>query len=263
MRNVLILWHIFLVAISLPSAYAKTVYYGTEVETVSIVYGQTTLFKFNEEVKTISKASQFVMAAADPIDPNYQILSVRSRGESSTDFVSFILANDAVVNLKIVTVPVHLPEKTDNIYDFIPKDIEIDPLSREEKGTNVTEIELMKGMIRMGEVIGYNSKSLIQTIDSGQQKISAQLVRVYTGPKYNGYVFKVKNNSSSESFAIDLKSLSFGKPSSALLSQTDSKLLAGKEETFLRVVTKPTAVFYDIVLPITTMDKKGDANGET
>ena len=85
-------------------------------------------------------------------------------------------------------------------------------------------------------------------------------MKVYSGPKYNGYIFKIVNNSSSKSFAIDLKSLTLGRPNVALLSQVDDSILKpadGKESaTFLRIVAKPTSVYYSLTLPVAPIVEK-------
>lgn len=241
---------------------AKILYYGTVPEMVSIVYGQTTILHFNQEVKTISQASQFIIEATDPANPNYQLLAIRPRDLKSEDKLTFILANEAVVTLNIKTVPAHQPDKTDNMYDLRPKDEEVDPMSREDKGANITELELMKAMIRNDSIVGYQYKALVRTIPSGEKDIVAQLIKVYTGPKFNGYVFKVQNTSKASRYAIDLKSLTFGKPNVALLSQSDHQVIPELGITYLRIVTKPTSTYYEVTLPIAPMGKKQGENDE-
>ncbi|MBK25402.1 MAG: hypothetical protein CME70_15515 [Halobacteriovorax sp.] len=234
------------------TCYARTVYYGSEVETVTISYGGPTIFRFNEDVKTISQAAKFSIKPADGQDPNYSVLAVTPRFTQGKAEVSFILADGAVVNTKIVIVPKALPEKTDSFYDFQPKERLIDS-SVNSEGSDVSDLELMKSMIRWDNVVGYKVRNLIRTVNTGVDGLSAKLVRVYTGPKYNGYVFKIRNESRKE-YAIDVKSLTLGVPNVALLSQVDRKILESRKSkentTFLRIIAKPTSVYYNIALPI-------------
>ena len=237
---------------------ARIVYYGSETENLTIAYGGPTIFRFNEEVKTISQASKFNIKPADNKDPNYSVLSVTPRFTRGSAKVSFILANGVVVNTKMVIVSKALPEKTDSFYDFQPKKRLIDNVSN-SKGANVSDLELMKSMIRWDNVVGYKIRNLVRTVNTGVKGITSKLVRVYTGPKYNGYVFKVRNESH-KSYAIDVKSLTLGVPNVALLTQVDKKILKSKKSkeniTFLRIVAKPTSVYYNLALPIALIQKQ-------
>ena len=107
--------------------------------------------------------------------------------------MTFILANDSVITTKIEVVSGKMPEKADNFYDFKPKESQLDGESRGLEGSTVSEIELMKAMIRSDKVVGYTERSLIRTVNSGIEGISAKLMKVYSGPKFNGYVFKIVN----------------------------------------------------------------------
>ncbi|POB14809.1 hypothetical protein [Halobacteriovorax sp. DA5] len=227
---------------------ARTVYYGSETETITVSYGGETIFRFNEAVKTISRASHFSIAPADSNNPDYAVLSVTPRFTSGTGKVTFLLANGAVVSTKIVTVSKALPEKVENFYDFIPKKELIE--KEANAGPDISDLELMKAMVRLEEVVGIKQRSLIRTIITGNSELSAKLVRVYTGAKFNGYVFKIQNLSKNKDYAVDVRSLSLGRPNQALLSQVDKKLLKPKEATFLRIVAKPTSIYYNVNLPV-------------
>ncbi len=241
--------------ISGSGAFGKIVYYGSETESLTVGYDRTTILRFEEEVKTISQASKFSIEPANANDPNYRVLAIKPRSQDGIDKVTFILANDVVVNLKIRTVTQAIPEKTDSFYDLKSKELRVDPQSEAIKGADVSELDLMKAMIRGDTLLGYNAKTMTRTITSGIEGISVELIKIYTGPKFNGYVFKIANESSKR-FAIDLKSLSLGQPNVALLSQVDDKILEpvkapkGKDLTFLRIVAKPSSVYTSIVLPI-------------
>ncbi|MFK7824480.1 MAG: hypothetical protein AB8G05_09995 [Oligoflexales bacterium] len=239
------------------SVQAKTIYYGSERENISISYGVSTLLRFDEEVKTITQASKFEIKPADPNKPDYRILSIKPRSKKARSNVTFILANDVVVNAKLNTVVSKLHETTNTFYDLKAKSLRIDPIARSSRGGSVSEVELMKAMIRVDRVIGYKARTLSQTVRTGIDGITARLVKVYTGPKFHGYIFKVTNNSKDKTYALDVKSLTLGRPNVALLSQSDSNILYPKQKqepqlnsTLLRIVAKPTSVYYSISLPV-------------
>jgi hypothetical protein len=237
-------------------AHGKTIYYGTSVETITIVHGGPTIFRFNEQVKTISRASKFSISPSDKESPDYTTLSVTPRFSKGSSKVTFLLADGAVVSTKIVIVPKNIPEKNDNFYDFLPKE----KLIEKKKESNVTDLDLMKAMLRWENVVGYKTKTFYRTVNSGSKQLSAKIIRVYTGPKFNGYVVKVTNKSKKKSYQIDLKSLSIGNPNQAILSQVDRKVLgpkgSGNETTYLRVVAKSTSVYYGINLPVGPANQK-------
>lgn len=231
---------------------ARIIYFGNETEQVTVAYGGPTIFRFPEDVKTISQARSFTVVPANSENPNYSLLSVTPRFSKGENKVTFILASGEIVTTNIVIVPKALPEKTDSIYDFKPKESLIENQDSSAEGSQVSELELMRAMIRWDKVIGYNVRILVRSVDSGNKEISARLIRVYTGPKYNGYIYEIKNLSKKKSFAIDLKSLSLGKPNMALLSQVDDNILKPKKSnaTFLRIVAKPSSIYRTINLPI-------------
>lgn len=237
------------------SAQARIVYFGSETETVTLAYGVTTILRFPEEVKTVSQASRFEIGPADENNPDYSVLSVSPRFPKGSNKVTFILADGSALATELVVVPGNLPEKTDSFYDFKKKESLIELPGSDQRGANLTELELMKAMIRWDTtVVGYNARSLIRTVRSVPDDLSAKLVRVYTGPRYNGYVFKIKNESKKKSYVIDVRSLVLGRPNQAVLSQVDAALLkpAGHEdsETYLRIVARPSSVYYNVNLPV-------------
>ena len=240
-------------------AYSKTISYGTETEPISIASGKDTIFRFDEEVKTISQVKDLFIGPADAQDPNYRTLVVRPKLTNGTSVVTFILADESVMHAKIIVVAADMPEKTDTFYDFKPKETSIDPKTDGAKGAAVSEIDLMKGMIRSENVLGYGVRSLVRTVNSGIPEVTTKLVKVYTGPKYNGYVFQITNQSRTKAFSIDLKSLTLGSPNVALLSQVDGKQLNPNpgpgHETYLRIVAKASSVYYSVTLPVDVMEK--------
>jgi hypothetical protein len=227
--------------------HAKTIYYGTETEVVNIVYSGETILRFNEPVRTISRASDFEIGPADKTNPDYSILSVTPRFTKGVSQVTFLLANGSIVSTKIQTVPKAIPEKTDSFYDFIAKSSLV-----EKEGnitSDITDLELMKSMVRKEEVLGVDQRSIEREINTGVPDLAAKLVRIYTGAKFNGYVFKLSNLSKTKSYSVDIRYLTLGKPNQALLSQTDKSVLKPKEETFFRIVAKPSSVYYNVNLP--------------
>ena len=246
--NALILYTLFSTTV-----HAKTIYYGSKTEPVSIVYGGPTIFRFNEEVKTISQAAKFSIKPTDQKDPSYSVLSITPRFTKGTSLVSFILSNGAVVNLKISILSKAHIEKTDSFYDFEPNKNLI--ASNDDKESNVTDLDLMKSMIRWKSVVGYKERAILRDVQTGKKGLSTKLVRIYTGPKYTGYIFKIKNNSRKK-YSLDIKNLTLGRPNVSLLSQVDQKVLKPRGVTFLRVVAKSTSVYYKVNLPFGDFESK-------
>lgn len=240
-------------------AYSKTIYYGSERETVSLSYGTATILRFDEEVKTITQATKFEIEPADAQNPDFRVLTVKPRFRKAKSAVTLILANDVVVNLSLETVHSKLHETTNTFYDFQAKRLRIDPVTKTSPGGEITKVELMKAMIRGDEVVGYKLRSLSQEVRTGIEGISARLVRVYSGPKFHGYIFKISNQSDDKTYALDVKSLTLGRPNVALLTQADSNILVPKSDdsqTLLRIVAKPTSVYYNVNLPVAPIVKK-------
>ena len=59
---------------------------------------------------------------------------------------------------------------------------------------------------------------LRSTVDTKVDGISCQLVRVYTGSKFNGYIFKISTAAKDKDFLIDVTKLTLGSPNTAILS---------------------------------------------
>ena len=255
---ILIIGHIVLIYagiyIGVSQCHSQTIYYGQEVEVVDISHGVETIFRFNEPVKTITRASKFSIGPADKTNPNYSVISIRplfSKGESK---ITFLLANGAVVNTKIVVISKKQSEKIESFYDFVPKS----SLIKKEANavSNISDLDLMKAMIRKEEVVGMKQRPLSRLLLTGVKGMKARLVRIYTGAKFNGYVFEIKNTYRTKKYKIDLRLLTLGDPNLALLSQVDDQELSHEESTFLRVVAKRTALYYNINLPIGPIESK-------
>ncbi len=248
---IVILTHIVLIYVGfnlgVGTCQAKTIYYGSETEAVTLSYGGETIFRFNEPVKTISRASNFSIETADKTNPDYAVLSVTPRFTKGESKVTFLLANGAVVSTNIETVSKAIPEKTDSFYDFVPKSSLIE--KEANVTSDITDIELLKSMVRREEVLGIEQRPIEREVHSGVADLKSKLVRLYTGAKFNGYVFKLTNVSKKKTYAIDLRYLTLGKPNLALLSQTDKNKLKPNESTFFRIVAKPSSVYYNLNIP--------------
>jgi len=248
---IVILTHIVLIYVGfnlgVGTCQAKTIYYGSETEAVTLSYGGETIFRFNEPVKTISRASNFSIETADKTNPDYAVLSVTPRFTKGESKVTFLLANGAVVSTNIETVSKAIPEKTDSFYDFVPKSSLIE--KEANVTSDITDIELLKSMVRREEVLGIEQRPIEREVHSGVADLKSKLVRLYTGAKFNGYVFKLTNVSKKKTYAVDLRYLTLGKPNLALLSQTDKDKLKPNESTFFRIVAKPSSVYYNLNIP--------------
>ena len=237
-------------------AVGKVIYYGSERENITIPRGKTTILRFVDEIKTVSQAEKFIIEPADSKDPNYRLVTIKPRFKRGQHQVSFILADDSVVNTQITVVRSDLPEKSDRFYDFRPKSRLLNPKKDGLKGGDITEIELMKAMIRHDDVVGYHSRKLIRTVRSGIEGIETKLAQVYSGPKFNGYVFRIRNLKKADTYALDVKSLTLGRPNVALVTQADHAILHPGSSTYLRIVAKPTSVYYAVTLPVAPIIQK-------
>ncbi len=236
-------------AILAEKANAKTVVYGTTSEQIRIKYGMPTIFRFQNAVQTITGASRLQVEPANKADPSYKVLSVTPRFTNGTNEVTFFLTDNSVVRTKILVSP--NDPAADTFYDFKSREsanTEYDPTN----APTITEIELLKAMYRDDNVSGYTVHRMSQYFPSKQGSANVELVRIYKGSPFNGYVFKVKNASWRKNLEIDVRHITVGSPNLAILSQTDEKTLfpkgKGPTETYVRVVAKNTASSRDVVL---------------
>ena len=230
------------------TGFARILYVGDEMETITLSYGGPTIIRFPTTVKTISQASRFAIGPADEEQPNYALISVTPRFSQGEDKVTFIMSDGSIINTKLVVAPKSAPEKTDSFYDLKRKDSLIEKAeANDQTGERVSELELMKAMIRGDHVAGYQVKKLIRTVDTKVSGVNCQLVRIYTGAKFNGYIFKISSNAENRDFVIDVTKLTLGSPNTAILSQIDESKISGSEENekpvFLRIVAKPASVY--------------------
>lgn len=228
-------------------AEAKTVAYGSGTEQIRIKYGVPTIFRFQKAVQTITGAGRLQVEPANKVDPSYKVLSVTPRFTNGVNEVTFFLTDNSVVRTKILVSP--NDPAADTFYDFRSRDSA--DSADNENAPPLTEVELLKAMYRDDGVSGYK---VIRTSQGFPSKNGGQveLVRIYQGSPFNGYVFKVKNTNWRKNLEIDVRHITVGNPNMAILSQSDETTLSpkgkGVSETFVRVVAKNTASSRDVIL---------------
>ena len=92
-----------------------------------------------------------------------------------------------------------------------------------------------------------------------------ELIRMYQGSPFNGYVFKIRNISSRKKLEIDVRNITVGDPNQAVLSQSDEAVLfpkgKGPQETLVRVVAKNSATSRDVILAMEVEEPKENSKG--
>ena len=242
------------------SAHARTIYFGSETEVVPLVYGGPTILRFPSEVRTISQAQKYQIVPANADSPNYSVLSVTPRFMTGSGDVAFILSDGTIVKTRLSTVSKALPEKTDSIYDFKSKESLVHQDGDAKAGASLPELDLMKAIIRGDEVSGYEVRNLVRTISPGIKGVNIKLVRIYTGNQFNGYIFEVTNTTKDQKLFVNVQNMSLGDPNVALLGSVDNALIepesTGRHKTFLRIVAKPTSIYNELKLPIQVAERK-------
>ena len=245
-------------------ATAKTIYFGSGVEPLPIVYGGQTILRFEEPVKTISIAGDFIIKPVNDETPDYALLSVEPRVMAGKVDAVFILSGGDVAKLRLTVVPRHAGMKLDPIYDIKSQRSLVE--ARAEAAPFVGRLELMTAMIRGDQVTGYEISSPAIDLSSGSESTKVSLVKVYTGDQFKGYVYEISNLSSKKTFDLDVTMLQFGRPNQAILAYSDFDVLdkagSGKSKSRLIVVAKPTAFFRDALLPIRVTRKADKSGGE-
>lgn len=239
---------------------AKVIYFGSETETVTLVYGNQTLFRFGGEVRTVSQASRFDISPANSDQPSYSLLSIKPRFSTGSSEVVFILADGTTIKTKLVTVSNAIPEKTDSIYDFKSKDSLVNEADGGKSGSSLSELALMKAMIRGDQVTGYEVKNISRSISPGFKGIETRLIRLYTGNQYNGYIFELTNVTKAQRLLVTIQNLMLGDPNVAILSMIDQPVLESKgseqSKTYLRIVSKPSSLYNQLILPVQVVEKR-------
>jgi hypothetical protein len=260
MKKLFLCGLVYGLSLSVSTAEGRTIYFGNDTEVVSIVAGEETLLKFPSDVRTISRAQRYEIQPADPEQPNYSLLKVRPRFSSGSNPVVFILNDGTTIQTKLVIAPSGSPEKTSALYEFRPKEAMLSEALGKEATSTMSDLDLMKAMIRGDEASGYDVKSVSRPVNPGFRGVNTTLIRVYTGNRFNGYVFELANTSKDKKLLINIQNLMLGEPNLAILSNVDSPLVepgpGPKGKTLLRIVAKPTSVYSKLVLPIEVVEKK-------
>lgn len=243
-------------------AQAKTIVYGSGVETVKIKYGESTIFRFPKSVQTITGAGRLQIKPANKVNPSYEELEVIPKFTNGTNDVLFFLTDRSVVKTKIIVSPTD--PASEGLYDF--KSRESADLGDAENAPIISEIELLKAMARDDSVSGYKVSRLSQIFPSKVFNAQTELIRIYQGSPFNGYVFRIRNTSWSKVIDIDVRHITVGDPSLAILSQSDETTVypkgRGVNETLVRVVAKNTASSNEVILAMETQDENHNKKGE-
>ena len=234
------------------TAFAKVIFYGKSTVTVTVPYGKSTLLRFDKQVRTISPVPSYVLKPANSENPDYSVLSVEPKDPLGDALVAVILEDDSTLKVRLQTVQADKKNLADPIIEFKSRDLVKD--SDENTNSNVSEIELMKALIRDDYITGFDRREVDRVIETAQKGVSTRLIRQYEAEGLHGYVFRLTNQMHTSSITIDLRRLKLGKPNLAVLSQADRLVLRGKmfggNETLLRVVAKPSARYSDIRIPM-------------
>lgn len=250
---------LLLVGLIASHAEAKTVVYGSTAEQVRIVYGTPTVFRFEKAVQTVTGAGRLQVEPTNKGD--YSSLSITPRFTNGVHDVTFFLVDKAVVRAKILVSP--KDPAADSFYDFKSRDSVENGI--DGNAPALSEIELLKAMYRDDSVSGYKVMRMSQGFPS-KNGSQVELVRIYQGKPFNGYVFRVRNTSWRKNLEIDVRHITVGNPSLAILSQSDESTLfpkgKGVNETLVRVVAKNTASSRDVILAMEPEPETKSKGGE-
>ncbi|MGE3263094.1 MAG: hypothetical protein AB7K68_15035 [Bacteriovoracia bacterium] len=242
-------------------AVAKAVFYGSTAEQVRIRHGSSTIFRFQKAVQTITGAGRLTIKPANDADPTYTVLSVTPRFTNGVNEVAFFLADGTVIKTKIVVSP--SDPAADSFYEFKPRDA-LDSDQSDPNAPKISEVELLKAMVRDDEVSGYKVTRLMSDMPSKLNSASVELLRVYKGSPFNGYVYRVTNTSWRKTVEVDVRHISVGDPNLAILAQSDEERLfpkgKGTHQTLVRVVAKNTSSSRDVILAMEALEPDAQAS---
>jgi len=258
---------VFSLEVAMPDeAIAKAVYYGSMPEQIRIKHGGSTIFRFPKAVQTITGAGRLTIKPANDADPSYTTLAVTPRFTNGLNEVAFFLADGSVVKTKILVSP--NDPAADSFYEFKPKDA-LESEQSDPNAPKISEVELLKAMVRDDDVAGYKVSRFSSDIPSKLSSASVELIRVYKGSPFNGFVYRVTNTSWRKVVEVDVRHLSVGEPNLAILAQSDEDRLypkgKGAYQTIVRVVAKNTSSSRDVIFAMEAQEpeaaasqKKGD-----
>jgi hypothetical protein len=239
------------------SSFSKEIYYGSTPELVKI--SKETIFRFHQNVRTISQAHRFEIKPSDPNDPDYSVLSIRPRFTKGVSKVAFVLSDGSVVNLKLKVVSRN-STSDEPFYDLRPKSMLIE---RSDKNLPaLTVMDFMRSVDSDAQIVGFKRKIKNKWISTGNIRgVKAKLIRKYSGKEYKAFVIKLTNIYKSKKYQISPDKTKFPTKGMALMSLIDEEVLYPKKQgthtTLLKIVTKPSAEISDLKLSITPLEKKG------
>lgn len=247
------------------TASARDVLYGKARETISVAFGSETIFRFPLEVKTITEASRFEIHPANTEEPDYSVLVVKPRFSEGAADVTFLLSDGTPIRTQLV-VAAKSNLKRDSIYDFKAKEElgDTNPNLKDHPDPMViSELDLMRAMIRGDQVSGFTTESYSKSISLGSPHLSAELKRIYRGREMNGYLYLLKSDLKEGGFEVSLDALAIGQPNLAILAQVDRDFIGGKtpeeREVYLRIVARPGASSQRIILPVSLKSERATA----
>jgi hypothetical protein len=243
-------------------AVGKTIYFGSTSELVPIAYGTETVLRFDEPVKMISNAANFIIKPASEENPEYTVLTVEPRTMTGKSDAVFMLANGDKARLQLSIVSKESRIKTDSIYEIKSRTGLVE--SSSDSAPNIGRMDLMTAMIRKDQVSGYEVSVLGREVE-GMRQAKVVLDRLYAGSDFKGYIYEIENLSPKNTLNVDIRKLEFGKPNQAVLAFSDLEQLgvvgSGANKTRLIVVTKPTAMHRDAILPVRVTTKAEQTGG--
>jgi len=232
--------------------FARDVYFGAEPVTIRVPYGKESVFRFPGEVRTITGAERYEIRPTDSEQPSYSLLGISPRFSQGTHQVAFILTDGTIINTRLQSVASGGGNTSDLVYDFKPKDALIE---NNIASKAVSDIELMRILIRGSEPEGFQVKNVDNLVRPGFKGVETRLIRVYQGDELTGYIFEVTSNSS-KPLSINVQNLMLGDPDQAILSNAEPQVIGPKERALLRIVAKPKSRYNKLILPIEVVEKR-------
>lgn len=235
-------------------ALARTVYFGSEAEIIATPFGRGTLLRFPKPVQTVTDARQFKIGPLDSESPDYSVLEVRPIFAKGQSTVSFVLSDGEIVRVQLKIVP--SSSASDSVIELQPKAELLKKDLNQNAGVPVSDLDLMKAMLRGHSVSGFKKREVGRSVSTGLNGISARLEKMWTGRgEYQGFQFVLTNMTNHQAYEIDLSKLRLGSPNQAVLSQVDHIKLFGKNKkgpksARLRIVSKKGGGSSEVVLPV-------------
>lgn len=254
--------YLFLIAPLLFSFYSsaeevKDVLFGTSTEEIVVPFGEPTILKFEKRVVGYPESSSYTIRVEDEELPDYTTLVIIPRFTTGSEKINFTLEDKKIARVRFKTEMNSSKTFKELTYELRSKS-HLDP----KRAPAIGEVDLLKAMVKDNNVSGFKRKKVSKVVKSQKRGVSSKLVRTYEGRNMNGYVFKITNHLSRNKVKIDVRKFFIGRPNLAILSQSDHAVLypkkKGVNETFVRIVAKPSARYSNMKLPMTTEKiKKG------